>query len=61
MVVMSRRLNGGDLWIPPCAFSVALSHGEFDLGATDAMIRMSVAELLQNALGQRAPRQARAP
>jgi hypothetical protein len=57
VVVMSRRLKGGDLRILPCAFSVALSHGEFDLGATDAVIRMSVAELLQMLRGGACPAQ----
>ena len=55
MVVMSRRLKGGDLRIPPCAFSVALSYGEFDLRATDAIIRMSVAEALQMLRGSASP------
>jgi hypothetical protein len=52
---MSRHLKGGDLWILPCAFSVALSYGEFDPRAIDAIIRMSVAEMLQMLRGSACP------
>ena len=47
MLVMSRRLNGRDLRILPCAFGVALGYREFHRGATDAIIRMFMAKALQ--------------